>query len=311
MNSDQLKYFIKSQALNLGFSFTGFSKAGFLRDEAYHLEAWLNKGMHGKMGYMENHFDLRLDPSKLFPGAETVISFVFNYFPEKIQDPQSFKVAKYAYGKDYHQVLKTRLQELIEIIIEAGYPAQFKICVDSVPILEKAWAKKSGAGWVGKNGNLIRKSEGSFFFLAEIITDIPIQPDGPVKDHCGSCTLCLEACPTEAIVSPGVVDGSKCISYFTIELKDQIPGQFKNTYNDWIFGCDICQDVCPWNRFSKPNPNMELNEGMIKLRREDWEDMTEEIYKALFKGSPLKRAKYMGLMRNIDFLKQEQGIKLQ
>lgn len=306
ISKDQYKSFIRSTAQELGFFSVGFSKAEFLADEAPRLENWLKNNRHGKMDYMNNHFDLRLDPSKLVPGAKTVISFLYNYYPKQQQVDDSFKISKYAYGNDYHDVIKEKLRELIRLIEEEIGSVEGRIFVDSAPVLEKAWAKKSGLGWVGKNANLIHPKAGSFYFLAEWICDLDLEPDHGIKDYCGTCTRCIDACPTDAIVEPYVVDGSKCISYLTIELKDQLlPEEFKGKMDDWMYGCDICQDVCPWNRFSKPHmeSKFEPKFELLSYSKSDWEELTEEAYRILFKGSPVKRTKFSGLKRNILFLK--------
>lgn len=290
----------------MGFFSVGFSKAEFLVNEAPRLESWLKNQMHGKMQYMENHFDMRLDPTKLVPEAKTVISFLYNYFPSEEQNLDSYQISKYAYGKDYHDVIKEKLRELVLNVKSEIGEIEGRIFVDSAPILEKAWAKKSGLGWVGKNANLIHPKAGSFYFLAEWICDLEIEPDSGMKDYCGTCTRCIDACPTDAIVEPYVVDGSKCISYLTIELKEKVlPAEFKGKLNDWMYGCDICQDVCPWNKFSKPHnePKFNPESKLFSLSKNDWEELSEEYYRELFKGSAIKRAKFDGLKRNILFLK--------
>jgi epoxyqueuosine reductase len=306
--STQEKYsnLIKSKALAFGFQSCGISKADFLEEEAPRLEKWLKNNFHGEMRYMENHFDKRLDPRLLVEGSKSVISLSYNYFPEEVQNNTDFKLAKYAYGEDYHDVIKDKLRTLVaELQDEIGEFA-FRVFVDSAPVLEKAWAKKSGIGWVGKNSNLITKKNGSFYFLAEIICDLDLIEDFPVLDHCGSCTKCIDACPTQAIVSDKIIDGSKCISYATIELKDQIPDFFRNKMEDWMFGCDICQDVCPWNRFSSPTleekfrPNSEIK----NFTKREWKDITQEIFSSVFKKSAVKRTKFNGLKRNLDFLSE-------
>jgi len=306
--STQEKYsnLIKSKALAFGFQSCGISKADFLEEEASRLEQWLKNNFHGEMRYMENHFDKRLDPRLLVEGSKSVISLSYNYFPEELQNNSDFKLAKYAYGEDYHDVIKDKLRVLVaELQDEIGEFA-FRVFVDSAPVLEKAWAKKSGIGWVGKNSNLITKKSGSFYFLAEIICDLDLIEDFPVTDHCGSCTKCIDACPTQAIVSDKIIDGSKCISYATIELKDQIPDFFKDKMEDWMFGCDICQDVCPWNRFSAPTleekfrPNSEIK----NFTKQEWKDITQEIFSSVFKKSAVKRTKFNGLKRNLDFLSE-------
>ena len=285
--------------------FCGVSRAEFLEEEAPRLEKWLNANMHGSMSYMENHFDKRLDPRLLVDGAKSVVSLALNYFPEKIQVSDSYKLSKYAYGEDYHFIIKYKLKELMKFIQSEIGEVGGRVFVDSAPVLDRAWAKKSGLGWIGKNANLINKQSGSFFFLAELIIDLELEPDGPVKDYCGTCTACIDECPTDAIPEPYVVDGSKCISYLTIELKDEIiPKEFQGKMEDWMFGCDICQDVCPWNRFSKPHQESLLNPNpnLLGLNKQDWEDLTEEVFRDLFKKSAVKRTKFDGLKRNIRFL---------
>ncbi|MDG1174600.1 MAG: tRNA epoxyqueuosine(34) reductase QueG [Flavobacteriales bacterium] len=297
---------IKQKAHELGFMFCGVSKAEFLEEEAPRLEKWLESNMHGNMNYMENNFDKRLDPTLLVDGAKSVVSLALNYFPEKTQIDDTFKLSKYAYGEDYHFIIKWKLKELMKFIQAEIGEVGGRVFVDSAPVLDRAWAKKSGLGWVGKNGNLINKETGSFFFLAELIIDLELEADGPVKDYCGSCTACIDECPTDAIPEPYVVDGSKCISYLTIELKDEIiPKEFQGKMESWMFGCDICQDVCPWNRFSKPHNEPLLNPkpNLLGLNKKDWEDLTEEVFRDLFKKSAVKRTKFDGLKRNIDFLK--------
>lgn len=296
---------IKAEAQRLGFLACGISKAEFLEEEAPRLEQWLRKGMHGQMGYMENHFDLRLDPRKLVSGARSVVSLLLNYFPPQRQKADTYQVSKYAYGEDYHRVIKDKLHELLAFINAEIGQVQGRAFVDSAPVLDKAWAARSGLGWIGKNSNLLTKEVGSFYFIAELILDLDLEQDGPVTDHCGTCTACLDACPTQAIVQPYVVDGSRCISYFTIELKNQIPESFKGQWDDWVFGCDICQDVCPWNRFARPHaePRFEAREELLEMSRGDWEELTEEVFSRVFPKSAVKRAKFSGLRRNIDFLK--------
>lgn len=287
--------------------FCGVSKADFLEEEAPRLEKWLESNMHGNMQYMENHFDKRLDPRLLVDGAKSVVSLALNYYPEQIQNEDTYKLSKYAYGEDYHFIIKYKLKELLKFINKEIGEVGGRVFVDSAPVLDKAWAKKSGLGWIGKNSNLINKETGSFFFISELIIDLELEPDGPIKDYCGTCTACIDECPTDAIPEPYVVDGSKCISYLTIELKDEIiPKEFKGKLEDWMFGCDICQDVCPWNRFSKPHQEPLLNPkpNLLGLNKKDWEDLTEEVFRDLFKNSAVKRTKYTGLKRNIDFLKK-------
>lgn len=297
--------FVKATAHKLGFSFCGVSKAEFLSEEAPRLEAWLRKGYQGKMGYLENHFDKRLDPTLLVPGARSVVSLLYNYYPERdFAAEGEYKVAKYAYGEDYHFVIKEKLRQFIEEIQHPIGRVQGRAFVDSAPVMERAWAKKSGIGWIGKNSLLLTREAGSFFFLAELIIDLELEYDGPLKDYCGTCTACMDACPTDAISDPYVVDGSKCISYFTIELKEEIPAEVRGKFENWIFGCDICQDVCPWNKFSKPHDQPRFNPSpeFQNMKANDWKDLTEEVFKKVFKDSPLKRTKFEGLKRNIRFL---------
>lgn len=282
----------------------GISKAGFLEEEAPRLENWLNNQMNGQMSYMENNFDKRLNPTLLVDGAKSVVSLLLNYYPSEFQNPDSYKISKYAYGQDYHFVIKEKLKELLNSIQENIGEVSGRAFVDSAPVLDKAWAAKSGLGWIGKNSNLITKQVGSFYFIAELIIDLDLEYDAVTTDHCGNCTACIDACPTQAIVAPYVVDGSKCISYFTIELKENIPQEMKGKFNDWAFGCDVCQDVCPWNRFSKPHgePLFNPNSEILSYTKKDWEEITEETFNIVFKNSPLKRTKFKGLKRNIDFL---------
>lgn len=297
---------IKTKALAFGFQSCGISKADFLEEEALHLENWLKNQFHGEMKYMENHFDKRLDPRLLVEGSKSVISLSYNYFPEEKLQNENFKISKYAYGEDYHEVIKEKLRSLVAELQDEIGEFSFRVFVDSAPVLEKAWARKSGIGWVGKNSNLITKKHGSFYFLAEIICDLDLVEDYPVTDHCGSCTKCIDACPTHAIISDKIIDGSKCISYATIELKDQIPDFFKNKMDDWMFGCDVCQDVCPWNRFSAPtleekfHPNSQLK----NFTKQEWKDITQEIFSSVFRKSAVKRTKFAGLKRNLDFLSE-------
>jgi len=297
---------IKNEAKRLGFLSCGISKADFLEEEAPRLEQWLNKNMHGEMQYMENHFDKRLDPTKLVEDSKSVVSLLLNYFPsEEPQDKTAPKISKYAYGTDYHLIIKEKLKRLLEFIYEEIGEVSGRAFVDSAPVLDKAWAAKSGLGWVGKNSNLITKDTGSFYFIAELIIDLPLNYDNPTTDHCGTCTACIDACPTKAIVDPYVVDGSKCISYFTIELKNELPSSMKGSFDNWMFGCDICQDVCPWNRFSKAHsePLFNPNKKLLSMSKSEWEEITEELFQEIFKKSAVKRTKFSGLTRNINFLK--------
>ena len=299
--------FIKSTAKDLGFDFCGIAKSAFLDEDAKRLEAWLNKGMQGKMQYMENHFELRTDPSKLVPGAKSVITLLFNYYPEKKQNTDTPKISKYAYGEDYHLVIKDKLLDFFHRIKEKLGDINGRGFVDSAPVLERAWAQKSGLGWIGKNGNLINKNKGSFFFIASLIIDIELEYDAPIaKDYCGTCTSCIDNCPTEAILPNKVVDGSKCISYFTIELKDAlIPDQMKNKFDNWLFGCDVCQDVCPWNRFAEANTEKRFQPipEILNFTTKDWDELSEEKFKIIFKDSPVKRTKFDGIKRNLNFIK--------
>lgn len=298
--------FIKSEAKRLGFLSCGISKAGFLEEEAPRLENWLNKNLNGKMSYMENNFDKRLNPTLLVDDAKSVVSLLLNYYPEKEQVQDSYKISKYAYGKDYHFVIKEKLKELLFSIQENIGEVSGRVFVDSAPVLDKAWAAKSGLGWIGKNSNLLTQKVGSFYFIAELIIDLDLEYDSRTTDHCGSCTACIDACPTQAIIAPYVVDGSKCISYFTIELKENIPAEMKGHFDDWVFGCDTCQDVCPWNRFSKSHnePLFNPNPALLSMTKKDWEEMTEETFRIVFKDSAVKRTKFQGLSRNVNFLKK-------
>lgn len=303
MQTPQYTQLVKDKAKALGFMACGVSRAGFLEQEAPRLEAWLQAGMHGQMHYMENHFDKRLDPRLLVDGAKSVISVLLNYYPSATQNAASYNISKYAYGEDYHFVIKDKLRELLEYMQQTIGDVNGRAFVDSAPVLDKAWAKSAGLGWVGKNGNLLNKQSGSFFFVAELITDLELEPDAPVTDHCGTCTACIDACPTQAIVAPYVVDGSKCISYLTIELKESIPSAFAGQFNDWVFGCDICQDVCPWNRFAKPHtePRFNPHPELLEMDKKQWEEITEDTFGKLFKKSAVKRTKLTGLRRNISF----------
>jgi epoxyqueuosine reductase len=293
---------IKTTATELDFSFCGISKAEFLEDEAPKLEAWLKKAYHGKMAYMENHFDKRLDPTKLVPGAKSVVSLVYNYYPKKDLADAGLKIAKYAYGEDYHIVVKDKLKLFMEKIQQEIGDVHGRVFVDSAPIMERQWAARSGIGWIGKNSLLLNKQMGSFFFLAELILDLDLEPDGPMKDYCGTCTACMDACPTGAIVGDGVVDSNKCISYLTIELKDSIPTEFKGKMDNWIFGCDVCQDVCPWNRFSKPHEEPRFNPSgeWPAFSKQEWMELTQEVFEKNFSKSAVVRTGFSGLKRNIE-----------
>jgi epoxyqueuosine reductase len=299
----------KQLAAQLGFDFCGIAKVAKLEDDARRLEAWLNKGMHGSMKYMERYFDLRIDPSKLVPGAKSVITLLLNYFPKEKQNDEKLKISKYAYGKDYHEVIREKLNRLIELIKQQVGDIHGRGFVDSAPVLERTWAQRSGLGWVGKNGNFINKEMGSFFFIATLITDLDLEADEPfAKDYCGTCTRCIDACPTDDIFPGKIVDGSKCISYFTIELKEMlIPGEMKGRFDNWMFGCDICQDVCPWNRFSQPTNEIEFTPipEILDLSTKEWEMMSEEKFKTIFRHSPLSRSKLKGIQRNLKFLKTD------
>ena len=298
--------FIKAEATRLGFMSCGISKAGFLEEEAPRLESWLKQNMNGEMQYMENYFDMRLDPTKLVEGSKSVISLLLNYYPHEVQNEDSYKISKYAYGRDYHFVIKDKLKEFLHNIQEEIGDVHGRAFVDSAPVLDKAWAKKSGLGWIGKHSNLLSKKTGSFYFIAELVLDLDLEYDTPVTDHCGSCTACIDACPTDAIVEPYKVDGSKCISYFTIELKNQIPDYAKPHLDDWMFGCDVCQDVCPWNRFSKAHsePLFDPHPELLANSKKQWEEITQEVFSEIFKKSAVKRTKFSGLQRNIEALKK-------
>ena len=295
---------IREEALRIGFSHIGFSKADFLEEEAPHLERWLTQNMHGKMGYMERWFDKRLDPRLLVDGAKTVVSLLLNYYPEEQQSGKLPQISKYAYGRDYHFTIKEKLKLLLTTINEKIGEVHGRAFVDSAPVLDRAWAKKSGLGWIGKNGNLINPKAGSFFFIAELIIDLELEPDAPIRDYCGTCTKCIDACPTQAIVAPHIVDGSKCISYFTIELKDEIPSDVQGKFGNWAFGCDICQDVCPWNRFSSPTTiaDFTANADLLKMHQQDWMELTEEVFQRIARESPLLRPGLENMKRNIRFI---------
>lgn len=307
MTRAQHTHLLKQEAHRLGFSFVGIAKAEQMDEEARRLEAWLKNGMHGQMGYMANHFDKRTDPTKLVPGAKSVVSLLYNHHnPEKQRDPEAPKISQYAYGEDYHFVIKRKLKTLLQFIQENIGEVAGRCFVDSAPVLERDWAKRAGTGWVGKNTLLIHPKQGSYFFLAELIIDLELDHDGPMKDYCGTCRRCIDACPTEAIAPEGyVVDGSKCISYLTIELKEAIPEEFRGKMANWAFGCDICQEVCPWNRFAQKHeePAFEPHPALLEMKKEDWEEITEEVFREIFRRSAVKRTKYRGLKRNIDFLK--------
>ena len=307
MNTKEKTYWLKEEAYSMGFEFVGVSKAEELTDEARRLETWLNQGFHGKMSYMENHFDKRIDPRKLVEGSKSVVTLLYNYYSEEKQtDTDAPKISMYAYGADYHGVIKEKLNIFLAKIKEKFGDVNGRCFVDSAPVMEREWAKRSGTGWLGKNTLLIHPKRGSYFFLAELIIDLELEADAPMKDFCGRCTKCIDACPTDAIAPEGfILDSSKCISYLTIELREALPEVFKNNMENWMYGCDICQEVCPWNRFSKPHQeaNFLPNENILQLTKSDWEELTEETFKVIFKNSPVKRTKYAGLKRNIDFLK--------
>ena len=318
MDRDDHTALLKAEARRLGFLACGIARAGSLEEEAPRLEKWLNEKRHGDMGYMATHFDLRLDPRKLVPGAKSVISLAYNYYtPPRQTDPEAPKLSTYAYGRDYHKTVKQRLKPLMAFIKERFGDVEIRAFVDSAPVMEKAWAQRAGVGWVGKNANIIRQPDnqqpttsnlrtgGSFFFLCELITDLQLEPDAPATDHCGTCRRCIDACPTGAIIQPYVVDGSKCISYFTIELKDAIPQEMKGRFGNWAFGCDVCQQVCPWNRFSTPHnePDFVPSDKLMALSPDEWHGMTEVLFEELFHASAVKRTKFNGMKRNLDFLR--------
>lgn len=304
MINDQLASSIKAKALELGFMLCGFSKAQELTKEAHQLEAWLNANHNGEMGWMENYFDLRIDPRKLFPGAKTIVSVALNYYPKQEQIEESFKISKYAYGKDYHFVIKEKLRKLLDYIQEQVGEVSGRAFVDSAPIMDKVWAGRSGLTWQGKNTNAINPKHGSFFFLGELVLDIEIPVSQPIKDYCGTCTKCIEACPTDALIEPYKIDGSKCISYYTIELKNELPNGLNEQFSDWMFGCDICQDVCPWNRFSKAHsePWFEPHSDLLGMKKNEWHELTKEVFQEIFRKSAVKRTKFEGLKRNIEYL---------
>lgn len=311
MNKSQLTEEVRREAERLGFEGCGFSQAGFLEDEAIRLEQWLKSQKHGEMGWMENHFDKRVDPTKLVPGAKSVISVLCSYHQpgmasSHIADDQNPKISKYALGEDYHFVLKDKLFQLFEFTKQLNGGLEGRVFVDSAPVMDKAWAVKSGLGWMGKNSNILNRTHGSWFFLGEMIVDVPFDYDSPVTDHCGSCTRCIDACPTDAITEPYQVDGSKCISYFTIELRDEIPSEYHDKLGNWIFGCDICQDVCPWNRKAKPGSEDRLfaREPLLSQNLEYWEELNLMEFRKMFKKNPVKRTKFEGLKRNVDAIKK-------
>ncbi|HEX5153346.1 MAG TPA: tRNA epoxyqueuosine(34) reductase QueG [Parafilimonas sp.] len=312
MNNIHHTKLVKSFAAQLGFHYCGIAKAVKLEDDARRLEQWLNKGLQGSMQYMENYFDLRIDPRKLVPGARSVITLLLNYFPSEFQQQEAPKISKYAYGKDYHEVIRNKLNELMHHIKQTIGDVHGRGFVDSAPVLERSWAVRSGAGWIGKNGNLITKQQGSYFFIATLITDLDLAADDAfAKDYCGTCRKCIDVCPTSAILENKLINGSRCISYFTIELKDAvIPSEMKDKFENWMFGCDICQDVCPWNRFSKPTTEIAFKPipEILNLSTEEWERMNEEAFKKIFRSSPLKRAKFKGIQRNLKFIKKDSPV---
>jgi epoxyqueuosine reductase len=307
--SQQRTDYLKAQARELGFDFCGVSRAGFLEDQAPRLEEWLARNYHGKMAWMANHFDKRLDPRLLVEGAKSVVTVLLNYYPESTlpEDDDAYKISKYAYGTDYHFVLKDKLKALLNALREQVGEVGGRAFVDSAPVMDKVWAARSGLGWVGKHSNLLNRDMGSFFFIGELILDLDLTPDGPVADYCGTCTRCIDACPTGAITEPYVVDGSKCISYYTIELKEAIPAEVQGQFKNWVFGCDICQDVCPWNRFARPHstPAFNASPELAGLSKREWEEITEDVFRKVFRKSPLKRTGAAGLARNIAFVKSD------
>lgn len=315
MKNKTTSHLIRTEAQRLGFSFVGIARARRLDEEARRLEEWLRLGHNGEMGYMENHFEKRVDPTKLVPGAKSVIVLMHNYFPKGEQkDPTAPQLARYAYGEDYHFVLKKKLKSLLHFIREEVGEVDGRCFVDSAPVMERDWAKHAGVGWTGKNTLLIHPKAGSYFFLAELILDLELEPDDPIRDHCGTCRRCIEACPTDAISPKGyLLDASKCISYLTIELPEAIPEEFRGKMENWMFGCDICQEVCPWNRFSRPHsePAFGPKEGLLEMKKKDWEEITEEVFREVFRRSAVKRTKYKGLRRNLDFLKNQISEKLE
>ena len=304
MQKQKYTQLIKQKAKELGFEEVGVSKAEFLEEEAPLLEKWLKQGMNGEMSYMNNYFDKRLDPSLLVPDSKSIISLSYNYFTKEKLKSDSFKISKYAYGRDYHKVIKKKLLILLQFIQDEIGEVSGRAFVDSAPILEKAWAKKSGLAWVGKNSLMLTKGKGSYFFLSELILDLDLVYDEPIKDYCANCTKCIDSCPTNAIIEPYKVDASKCISYFTIELKNEIPKEMKGKFADWIFGCDICQDVCPINSRAKEHSEKDfiVKKDLLNISKNEWLEITEETFGKLFFGTPVNRTKFKGLKRNIEFL---------
>jgi epoxyqueuosine reductase len=299
---------LKNTARELGFFYCGISKAHYLKEDADKMARWLTQKKHGQMDYLARNFEKRMDPRLLVPGAKSVVSLLYNYFPKNnLESSDSYKISKYAYGEDYHLVIKRKLKKLMRILVDKIGEIEGRVFVDSAPVMERSWAQRSGAGWIGKNSLLLNKDQGSFFFLAELISDLDLVEDGPVADHCGTCTRCIDACPTNAIDEPYSVDASKCISYFTIELKEAIPSEVKGKFQNWIFGCDICQDVCPWNQFSVASnePAFEPDPRLSRMKKDEWIDLTEPVFKDLFRKSAVKRTKFTGLKRNISFLEKD------
>ena len=306
MNRAEASKLVKRLAKEQGFDACGISAAGFLEEEATGLENWLNAGFHGTMSWMERHFDERLDPRKLVPGAKSVISVVLNYFPNEGQRADAPKISKYAYGRDYHKVIRGKLKRMLLCIQDEIGEVSGRGFVDSAPVMDRAWARKSGLGWVGKHSLLLSKGSGSYFFIGALIVDIELEPDGPTTDHCGSCTACIDACPTSAIVAPTVVDSNKCISYLTIEYKGALPSEYQEKLDDWVYGCDICQDVCPWNRFSTPHSEDDFNirDSIQNNDWETWEEITHELWEEITKGSAMRRVGFDGFKRNLGFIKK-------
>ena len=309
MDTARATAIVKRLAKEQGFMACGISKADFLEEEATGLEQWLKHGYHGDMKWMENHFDERLDPRKLMPGAKSVISVLLNYFPEESQEAGTPKISKYAYGRDYHKVIRGKLKRMLQGIHEEIGEVHGRGFVDSAPVMDRAWARRSGLGWIGKHSLLLSKKSGSFYFIGELIVDLELDPDGPSTDHCGSCTACMDACPTQAIIAPTVVDSNKCISYLTIEYKKALPSEFQDKMDQWVYGCDTCQDVCPWNRFSKPHqePDFNLREAIGKNGWQEWEEITHELWEEIMQGSAIRRTGYEGFMRNLNFAKKSEG----
>jgi epoxyqueuosine reductase len=306
MSPEAASRIIKRLANEQGFFACGIAKADFLEEEATGLERWLNAGYHGEMSWMENHFDARLDPRKLMPGAKSVVSVLLNYYPEQEQEAGTPKISKYAYGRDYHKVIRGKLKRMLEGVRAEIGEVEGRGFVDSAPVMDRAWARRSGLGWIGKHSLLLSKKEGRFFFIGELILDLELSPDGPSTDHCGTCTACIDACPTQAIVAPTVVDSNKCISYLTIEYKKALPNAYQEKMEEWVYGCDVCQDVCPWNRFSKPTsePDFKIRDAVATKGWEEWEEVTHELWDEIMKGSAIRRTGYEGFKRNLKFAKK-------